>query len=90
MQLSDEFYSKMYERDLKSRRDQSDVQSGFNKWLFSLKKSKFDHRKYYERCKSSDDPNRVLWAHVNEVKSTPLVARKNIRQAVKSLDTSAA
>lgn len=77
LQLSEQFPQKMYKRELEARKDLSDVQSGLNKWLFSLKEDDDPSHKHYERCKSSSDPNRALWAHVSKVSHEPkMKARK--------------
>lgn len=73
----------MEERDKKSRRDLSDVQSGLNRWLFSLKKSNDPTRKHFELCKGSADPNRVIWAHVNEITSKRRITMKKPTQKMK-------
>ena len=70
---ADTFLHKMYEREKNSRKDLSDIQSGLNRWLFSLKKCNDPSRKHYERWKSIGDPNRALWVHVNEVKHNPKI-----------------
>ena len=46
---ADNFIHKMFEREKNSRKDLTDIQSGMNKWLFSLKKCSDPSRKHYER-----------------------------------------
>ena len=70
---TEEFPAKLKLKEANSKKDLSDAQSGLNKWLFSLKKSNDSTRKHYEVLKCSGDPNRVLWAHINEVKQDPIV-----------------
>ena len=66
LQLSDDFPAKYTQRMNKNKKG---VQSGLNKWLFSLRKGDDPSRKHFEACNSISDPNRAIWAHVNEEKS---------------------
>lgn len=76
---NEEFQLKMHEKEIKSRKTLSEAQSGFNKWLFSLKKSKYSNHKNYEIMKSSADPNRVIWAHISELSAKPKTAIRSPR-----------
>ena len=77
----------MNERERLSQRRLSDIQSGTNKWLFSLKKSNDTSRKHYERYNSITDPDRALWVQINEVKPRNLASQGKIpRVNVDKLD----
>lgn len=74
LQLSDDFPSKNMQKMDKP----AGMASGLNKWYFSLRKSKNNDlsRKHFEEWKGSSDPNRVIWAQVNEARSHKKIALK--------------
>lgn len=69
----------MQTKEIKSKEELSDAQSGFNKWLFSLKKSKYSNHKNFEQLKSSGDPSRIIWAHISEIDRKPKTAIRSPR-----------
>ena len=73
---TESFPEKIKKLDDESKRELSDVQSGLNRWLYSLKKSNDLSRKHYQAMKTTNDPDRVLWVQINEPKLSKMVKIK--------------
>ena len=80
LQVSDEFPQKYFEKS----NGCTDTQLGINNWHFSLRKSTDRSRKHFEMVKGSGDPDRAIWAHVNELKPQKR-AHLKLKRSIKAL-----